>query len=115
MISFPAGVLQKLLGFGRVVAEALLRIRRPRPHTLRKWPHADLVDAEEDLFDYRLAIHCPIDGLAHSQIIGGRFGDIHIETKRVAAPRRLDEGEALVGLQAGVVRLGQFVDQQALT
>src|SRR5258708_7454182 len=112
--SNPPRTLEDLLGFGRVVAEALFDIRRARPHAFRQWPDTDLVDTKEDLVDDRLTIHRPADRLAHGQVVRWWLADIEVKAKRVAAPRRLNKHEAFVGLQPRVVGLGQLVDQQAL-
>jgi len=64
------------------------------------------------MIDNALAIHRPVQGLAHGEIVGRCFAHVDEEAQRRSRSCRLDEGVAARGCQACIVGLGQIIDQQ---
>ena len=51
---------------------------------------------EEDFVDDGLAVDRPVDCLSNGDVVGRRFGDVHIEAEGVAAAGSLRERETFV-------------------
>src|SRR5439155_2449363 len=95
----PPVVVQDLLRLGGIEGVARLELVEPAIHTLGEDADGGTVDPEVELVDDRLAVHCPVERLAHRELRRGWALDVDEEADRWAAAHGLDEGEPGVGLE----------------
>ena len=111
----PAGVIEQLLRLRLIEWVARLELVEPRPDTFGEHADGRPVHAEVELVHDCLAIDREVQRLAHRELVRGRTLDVDEESDRRPTADGLDEGEARIGLETGVVGLSDLINEQALS